>query len=340
MALDELMAEMQELVPGARLVDDLSNSNRAVLARVASGESTFVAKRHREESSFANEVEALRTLPADMRPELVAVGERVVVMEDLGTGPSLADLLLGDDPAAAENALLTWATTLGGALKPTLREGIPTKAVNFDAGTDALHQLASDFAVDVPGGLDNEIESIKALVANSSPWLAFCPSDTCPDNNRVMPDGSIKFFDFEGAAWRHAATEAAYCRAPFCTCWCVAALPDGMTDAMEAAFMAALSPPDPEGFRAAVGPSAIAYALRGFAYFRYFLDSNAPIGPGDRAPSTGRQYVHARLRFMASNDNQLPAIAQLTGGLADAMLTRWPESTPFPRYPAFRCESL
>lgn len=37
----------------------------------------------------------------------------LVVMADLGQGPSLADVLLGDDAEAAEERLLAWARELG-----------------------------------------------------------------------------------------------------------------------------------------------------------------------------------------------------------------------------------
>lgn len=35
--------------------------------------------------------------------------DALVVMEDLGSAPSLADLLLGDDAPAARDPVLTWA---------------------------------------------------------------------------------------------------------------------------------------------------------------------------------------------------------------------------------------
>lgn len=48
-------------------------------------------------------------------PELFAHDphERVVVLEDLGRAPTLADKLLGNDARAAERALLSWARSLG-----------------------------------------------------------------------------------------------------------------------------------------------------------------------------------------------------------------------------------
>ena len=59
------------------------------------------------------ELAALERLPSGTRPELLAHSDDVIVMSDLGDGPSLADLLLGDDARLAEAALLAWARTLG-----------------------------------------------------------------------------------------------------------------------------------------------------------------------------------------------------------------------------------
>ena len=50
-----------------------------------------------------------------MCPELFAQSgvKRLVVLEDLGRAPTLADKLLGDDARAAERALLSWSRSLG-----------------------------------------------------------------------------------------------------------------------------------------------------------------------------------------------------------------------------------
>src|SRR5699024_9091388 len=56
-------------------------------------------------------------LPPEARvgPELIAhdAHERLLVLEDLGRGSTLADVLFADDPRVAERALLAWARALG-----------------------------------------------------------------------------------------------------------------------------------------------------------------------------------------------------------------------------------
>src|SRR5262249_61370935 len=66
--------------------------------------------------SFAAEAAGL-AFTADVRagPQLLAASpqHRMIVMTDLGTWPSLADVLLTGTPAAAEAALLDWARACG-----------------------------------------------------------------------------------------------------------------------------------------------------------------------------------------------------------------------------------
>jgi hypothetical protein len=333
----ELAQEVNQLLPGATVVDDLHTSGRAFVARIAHDGQTYIAKRHNETSAFGNEVMALRTLPAAYRPELVAVGPRTVVMEDLGTGPSLADLLLGNDPDAARAALLVWAQSLGAVLRPTMGRGQRPEPLDLSAEVANLVDLGTTFGVTPHASLDDDQRTLESVFNVESEWFAFGPSDACPDNNRVFADGTLKFFDFEGAGWRSAASEAAYTRAPFCTCWCVAALPNGTTAAMEDAFMDALDPPSPDAFRAATGASAIAYVLQTMKYFRHFLDTDRAVAPpGVDAPTHGRQYVHGRLRLIGEYEERVPALATFANDMAEAMRDKWPECTPLPRYPAFR----
>ena len=54
---------------------------------------------------------------------------------------------------------------------------------------------------------------------------ALTPGDTCPDNN-VLTEAGVVLFDFEAAAIRHLAWDAAYLRVPWPSCWCAWRLPE------------------------------------------------------------------------------------------------------------------
>jgi len=335
--MEALLAGATSLLGAVELVDDLSFSHRASVARLRVGDgSTVVVKRPVASDALAREVEAMRTLPERVRPALVATGEGIVVMEDLGAGPSLADLLLGDDAGATDVALLAWATTLGAALRPTLRSGPGQEPEALTEELEELRGLADALGATVPGGVDDDVALVASTLSQPGPWLAFCPGDTCPDNNRVLADGSVRLFDFEGSGWRHAAMEAAYCRAPFCTCWCLARLPAGVTQRMEAAFLAALSPPDVDRFADVIALAAVRYTLESLRWFRRYVVEDRPVGPEGRAPSTGRQYLYERLRAVAGQHGRLPALADVAGQLADRMRARWPGTADMPLYPAYR----
>ena len=183
-----------------------------------------------------------------------------------------------------------------------------------------------------------EAQALAQSLAAPTVWLALCPSDTCPDNNRLLPDGSVRLFDFENAGWRSAASEAAYCRVPFCTCWCVNRLPEGLTARMEQAFLDAfgLAGEDLGPFGAAVDRAAAAYTLSTFEWFRRFVHDDRPVGPPGRAVITGRRYVYARLVAMAAWPDRSPALAELAAGVADRLIARWPAAAVMPLYPAFR----
>jgi hypothetical protein len=336
---------MEELLAGAaratgttvELLDDLSFSNRATVARVRLGDGhTAIAKRPFEAETFAREVEAFRLIPPSARPAFMGSADGVFVMEDLGSGPSLADVLLGDDGAAAERALLAWAGSLGTAVGATMRRGAPTGRIPVASGVEAFIGLAGDLDVSVPAGLDEDVGRIEDTMAAASPWLAYCPGDTCPDNNRVLGDGTVRFFDFEGSGWRHASTEAAYCRAPFCTCWCVAWLPEGTTVAMEDAFLQACQPPQPDEFRAATGLAAVWWTLRTADLFCGFVSGGWSARMRAIAPIDARQYFVLRLAAIEAEAARIPALAALAHRLREAIVERWAEAAVAPAYPAFR----
>src|SRR5688572_8113988 len=97
-------------------------------------------------------------LPGDTRPALLAAGQGTIVMEDLGSGPSLADLLLDDDRGAAECALLAWAGPLGRALAATRRgrsrrsTPIPLSGKCGSGGSSCRGDRRSSTTAPQPGG--------------------------------------------------------------------------------------------------------------------------------------------------------------------------------------------
>jgi len=248
--------------------EDLGGSERSVVVRARVTASPFslprtlVLKRYLEPvgelcDSFVREAASYQLFtalaPEDrMCPELIAhdADTRLVVLEDLGRVPTLADKLLGDDARAAERVLLSWARSLGRLHATTAgreadfdalqrRLTVPeTKDPLSDDGPHALHELpaalADELGVATPDSVLAAAERSRSLLADSR-HRSFSPSDSCPDNNMITDHG-VRFLDFEGGCMRNAIFDAAYLSVPFPSCWCPFALPRGMADAMLAAW--------------------------------------------------------------------------------------------------------
>src|SRR5262245_26221586 len=232
--------------------EDLGGSARSVVLRIRVANSPFslprtlVLKRYLEPpgrscDSFVREAASYQLFTAlasedRMCPELFAHGadSRLVVLEDLGGAPTLADKLLGSDARGAERALLSWARSLGrlhattagreadfDALErrltpPDLKDPLAADGATVLAGLPAL--LEADLGVPTPDAVVEHARNSRSLLETGR-HRAFSPSDSCPDNNLITSRG-VRFLDFEGGCVRNAIFDAAYLRVPFPSCWC------------------------------------------------------------------------------------------------------------------------
>jgi hypothetical protein len=171
-------------------------------------------------------------------------------LEDLGRSPTLADKLLGDDPRAAERALLQWARALGRLHVSTAGREADFTALIRRVGGSSWHDPVVPMAQAAVAGLPELLQDVLgvptavvieqyeqsiARILGATPYRAFSPSDVCPDNNVVSTKG-VRFLDFEWGCVRDVCLDAASLRVPFPSCWCAFALPPGMTEAMLAAW--------------------------------------------------------------------------------------------------------
>ena len=316
------------------LIADLSFSTRATVLRIAAGDDTAVAKQHADESARRLELDALRMLPPGTRPNLLAHNDEVIVMSDLGDGPSLADLLLGDDARLAEAALLAWASTLGRIAAATVN-AVPGGDVFVPAPRrEALEEFSAGIGQSMPEGMWNEVEIAQEFLRADAAHVAFVPSDACPDNTRVTGD-AVVLFDFEFSGWMPIAVPAAYCVVPFCSCWCLARLPDGFTERMVAAFCEMYARATPDELRAGIARAGSLQLLDLVPMFSRWLDAGDQPRPIGRAPSTNQQRIVQRLDWIAAQHVVMPATATFAGHLAHAYRERHP-SPALPLYPAFR----
>ncbi|MDR7303286.1 phosphotransferase family protein [Haloactinomyces albus] len=255
-----------------RLADaeDLGGSDRSVVMRVRVAETPFelprtlVVKHYGAPSPsgersdpFAHEAASCQlatALPPEIRvgPELIAQDSdrRLLVLEDLGRGSTLADVLFADDPRAAERALLAWARSLG-----RLHTTMAGREADFDAlmrrigatswtdpVADDIRQALSELpelleqtlGVTTPQAVTDRLAGAAQLLGPGK-YRSFSPSDICPDNSLVTGNG-VRFLDFEWACVRDIALDAAYLQFPFPSSWCSYAMPESLAESMLATW--------------------------------------------------------------------------------------------------------
>lgn len=177
----------------------------------------------------------------------------LLLLEDLGDGPSLASVLLGRTAIDPISAVEAWAGALADvhrAGRAVVREGwsrAPGPAAGWfthwldgDAPADlvaAVARLAPGF--EPPSVGDRAWAWIQAVLRDpASPFVALTPGDVCPDNNVFADDGAVGLIDLTQAGVRHALLEVAYLLVPMPTCWCVRRFPPAVAMAGVAAYRA------------------------------------------------------------------------------------------------------
>jgi len=365
--VDDLLA-IASAALGATLTDpvDLGGSDRSVVLRCRrAGGGTVVLKSYPRTADGADHLAAEAaglafTSGAGVGPDLLAVDRtaRLIVMTDLGDGPSLADLLLGESAESARTALLDWALACGRLAARTagrqrelagLRNAYAADPA-AGAGRGAGHwlerrireapDLLARLGFEPPAGLGDDLDVIAALLGPGGPEV-FSPGDICPDNNLVTPRG-VRFLDYENAEFHSAFLDAAYLRMPFSSCWCVFRLPAALAGPAEAAYRAEVG----AVFPAAAGDNAwhpgvrlamAAWTLHATTHLLgKSVAADAPMHSGRGPAPTARQllrYRWRRLRDELAASGDLPAVT----GLMDSLLaaTRDWRVPDLPVYPAF-----
>ncbi|MGC5012420.1 hypothetical protein ACLQ2R_16775 [Streptosporangium sp. DT93] len=343
-------------VLGTELSDpvDLGGNTRSavVRCRTASGDSVIVKR-------FGAEPEGLRGFTAEAAglsmglggPGLLGVHPSLplLVMEDLGTAPTLADLLLGDDPRAALDGLAAWARGLGRMAAASVHRRADMAALSARYGRGAPSWEEEPWAVrrtaefpaalagigiDVPHELAGELARI--AVTGADDHLAFTPGDTCPDNNLITP-GGLRLLDFEAACFQPVFLTAAYCRMPFSSCWCVFSLPPGVAEEIEEIYRAEVVRAYPELVRDELWQAG---TRRAIALWTVHLTvtliprmaDDKPVNRTRRSP-TVRQLMRHRWE-MASTLGEFPAFAETMRRLLSRVAGSW-DVAPLPGYPAF-----
>jgi len=338
---------------GVELADfvDLGGSGRSVVLRCrpTTGGSVIVKAFNADTeamNAFASEVSGLSLGIAG--PELLGVDTTVplLVMADLGDVPTLADVLLGDDPEVAERSLATWAQVLGElAARSVERQadfsllqaeygGTPAQDSWLTRNIGALPTTLATAGMATPPGLVEELAQISRA---TSDYPAFTPGDTCPDNSLLTPEG-LRLIDFEAACYQSVLLTAAYTRMPFSTCWCVFRLPPDVAEEIEQIYRTQVveaypALADDTVWHAGVRGAVAAWTAAMTTLMLPRAGEDAPAHPTRRPVPTRRQLLRHRWE-MASALDEFPAFADTMRVLLRDFAATW-DVSPLVGYPAF-----
>src|SRR5919202_3662599 len=200
-------------------------------------------------------LEFLNAIGSTLAPRFIAGNATVglLVTEDLGTAPSLLDLLLGDDREAARQGLLAFARGLGtlhaqtaghasayAARRAQLGPADPDAedaAVRLRVAESWQHvqEAVAQLRLPRPRNVDHDVAEVARSVAVPGAYLALSSGDPSPVNCTIA-QGTVRFFDFEGATFRHALLDASVLRYLYPTGGPPWRLPKDMADQIEPAY--------------------------------------------------------------------------------------------------------
>ncbi|MEV6487736.1 phosphotransferase [Actinoplanes sp. NPDC051633] len=286
----------------------------------------------RRRSGFRRELSALlllAELDCDAGPRLLATDDSagLLVLEDLGDGPALEDLLVGSDPAAATAAFVALAEAVGRMHTATLGQADGIGPPWFDV---AEHWSRIGELTETEWA-DRDVAELLEILASGP--MALSNGDLAPQNCRLR-DGRMRLLDFEDAACQHPLLDAAQFRLPFYGGPCWARIPPAVGAEVEAAYRAAAGRAADrawaEGMAAAVGAWTIIRLVR----VPKLLDADPPhpMGFSRRGQLLDTLQVGAE-----ATATVLPRLSAWFAATEDDLRSRWPglpESQDV--YPAYR----
>lgn len=349
----------------------LCEGMRTVVARcwvdgpttAAGGARTVVAKCFRSRAMAHNsgglgivrEWAGLSAAPGAPRLYAADLDRGVVVMEDLGTVTTMADVLAGDDPDRALEAGYVWgrqsaAQLVAGRAATSRFQGLirradpgarsaggPASPRLAERGADRLAETLGTEAA-VAEDADSELQRFAGL-GGVRGNMVVSQADPSPDNLLVTDDAQsdvrIRTLDFEAASAHHIAVDLTGLVAPWPGSPLVARVPDEFQSAVMAGFGTGAEPladllDDPDLDRM-VGLAMLSAALQ---MTELTLE---PLRRRDDAGrfSSGRARLVALWRKAAHQAVAAPTLAELCEQAAGKAVRDWGWPAELPFYPCF-----
>ena len=340
-AAEALLARAWGSGTSVRAAEPIWDRSHVVRLHLATGRSVVMKKRAGNDT-FGAELAALEYLdgmPEPVAPRLLGADADagIVLMEDLGPGPSLADSLLTGDRSRVRADLVSYAGALGSMHAWSMgrprdpRLGTPPWPDAVARGKDAFLGAAVSLGLAAVAA-GTEIGQLSVLL-NETGYHGLVHGDACPDNVRFL-DGRCRIFDFEHSGWGAVVLDASYLLAPFPSCWCFGRLPASVAAPAMSAYRGRL-----EAAGIDLGPSwdaAMTAALG--TWIVAWGDAIAKVLEEDHewGTTTMRPRLLTWLRSFTSaagRSGVLPGLRVLAGELHERLSARWPEAA-LADYPA------
>ena len=302
----------------------------------------YVAKWSFRSEAHQREVEASELICArapGIVPELIASGDGVMVMENLGSGPSLADVLIEGDLPSAVAYLHAWVDSLA-----HLHESLwlaPDDDI-LPAGHVLLIERVRSAIGEQPtltsSGLwaaaESEMDTIAALASTGGP-TTFSIGDMCP-GNQMMTSSGLRFFDLEAAGHFHPAIDLSYLITPWGSCWCAWDIPEGLRSELITRYLRQMS-------RAAeiedgLVPAVVLWAVYTVAFLPTDLHTKDRPARNDIATPMGRSVILTRLRRAIAYreaTERFPLLVEWLGETLSRLIADWGQVDPLAPAPAF-----
>jgi hypothetical protein len=334
----------------------MESRSHVVRARVRGGDVPSVILKHFRDEPVCGlddwagaEFLTLRGLRVSPRFLAGDFDSRLFLLEDLGTAPSLEDVLRGTDARAATASLLAVARLTGqlhartrgfqaeyDLVRHTVqprheRVRIENARYLLDHGARLRRWLSTVGAEEAPG-TQGDLETLARALASPGPFLAFTHGDMAPSNTLFTAEGPF-LLDFEYAGMRHALHDALM--------WLlVVPLPEDVISRADSAYRAALMQGCEEArsdaaytrARATLAAARTVNLLQWIAPKALEVEREWAPGLSERAALL-RHLERCRL-LLRSAEDLVPALARTLAGLEVCLRQRWPV-TDFV-WPAFR----
>lgn len=286
----------------------------------------------------------------------------ILVMTDVGRGPTVQDHLLDPDGGAtATSALIEHGRALARLHAATtsreLHRTFVTRRRAFDGDYDemtertryAIHDLptlwdevavhATALGFTPPSGTEDDAARLWRELAFPGPFLALTSLDANPQNGVVRDDGTVRLVDFEGAGLRHLGLDAAFLRFPFPNYGHWSVLPEDVRAAMEDAYRETLVA---GGLVAASDDGAYARAVAvgcaATVVLRVHRLSKIADDRDEQEAVRRRTQMVSAIEVVAGACERAGMFSRLSAwfaGLGEEMRSRWPEAAIRPReFPA------